>query len=442
MRGGPLTRFLERAPGAVFVLFAVTVSFTTYFCMYAFRKPFAAAHYEGVELGGWPIKEVFVISQIIGYALSKLIGIKFCSEVTRERRAAALVFFILAAEGALVLFAIVPPAWKVAAIFLNGLPLGMIWGLVVWYLEGRRTSELLLAGLSCSFIISSGIVKDVGRELTSRGVSEWWMPAATGAIFLPLYLLSVWLLNQIPQPDEEDVEARVERETMDGRHRVAFIRHFLPGLVLLLIAYFFLTAYRDYRDNFGVEIFAALGYETEPALFTKAELVVAFGVMGALALLNLIRDNRLGLIGAYAIMTAGTLLLAGATLLLDAGVISGFWWMTLVGLGSYLTYVPYGSVLFDRLIASTRVVATAVFAIYVADFIGYAGSISALVFKESASGGTTRYEFFRSFTYLMAAVGAVTLVASCIYFLTRHRAPTGAGGRLEEAAGDKSVKPL
>ena len=45
--------------------------------------------------------------------------------------------------------------------------------------------------------------------------------------------------------------------------------------------------------------------------------------------------------------------------------------MILNGLGVYLAYVPYGSVLFDRLIASTGVVSTAVFAIYVADFIGY-----------------------------------------------------------------------
>ena len=50
--------------------------------------------------------------------------------------------------------------------FFNGLPLGMIGGLVVRYLEGRRASELLLAALSCSFIVASGAVK---RRLTARG---------------------------------------------------------------------------------------------------------------------------------------------------------------------------------------------------------------------------------------------------------------------------------
>ena len=40
---GALTRWLRGAPTAVFVAYAVLASFTTYFAMYAFRKPFAAA---------------------------------------------------------------------------------------------------------------------------------------------------------------------------------------------------------------------------------------------------------------------------------------------------------------------------------------------------------------------------------------------------------------
>lgn len=63
------------------------------------------------------------------------------------------------------MFTVVPDGWRPLAMFLNGLPLGMVWGLVVWYLEGRRVAEVLLAGLSCSFIIASGAVKDVGRTV-------------------------------------------------------------------------------------------------------------------------------------------------------------------------------------------------------------------------------------------------------------------------------------
>lgn len=421
----PLTIWLASMPTAVFMSFAIGSAFSTYFCMYAFRKPFSAATYEGLQFLGTnlDLKTVFVISQIVGYALSKVIGIKVCSEVARSNRTRMLVAMILVAECALLLFAVLPYNLKVVAIFFNGLPLGMVWGLVVWYLEGRRTSEMLLAGLSCSFIVASGVVKDVGRWLMSvHQVDQFWMPFATGMLFLPPFLLSVWLLNQIPQPTDEDVRARVQRRTMDGRQRWQFIKQFLPGMLMLMIAYFFLTAYRDFRDNFGVEIFAQLGYgEKETAIFTRCELWVAFGVLIALAMLNLIKNNRRGLIGAFAIMTLGTAMMGVGTLLRDAEQINGLTWMVLCGLGSYLAYVPYGSVLFDRLIASTRAVGTAVFAIYVADSIGYGGAISVMVSKDLIATDVSRLDFFRYLTYFMSILGTVLLIVSCCYFVLFHQ---------------------
>ncbi len=421
---------LESAPAAVFVSYAGAAAFCTYFCMYAFRKPFAAAQFADLNFLGTAIglKTALVISQLIGYALSKYIGIKVCSEITRTRRAATLVGLVLVAETALVAFGALPDDLKVVAIFFNGLPLGMVWGLVVWYLEGRRTSELLLAVLSCSFIVSSGVVKDVGRALIDHGgVTEAWMPAATGLCFLPMFLLSVWLLNQLPDPSPQDVAARVKREPMDRAQRIAFLKRFLFGLVLLSVAYFFLTAYRDFRDNYGVEIFDELGYQEELTIFTRTELPVAFGVMAALAALNLIKDNRRGLIGAFAIMTAGTILMGLSTLAFDAGAIGGEQWMILVGLGVYLAYVPFGSMLFDRLIASTRAVGTAVFAIYVADAIGYTGSVGVQLYKDLANPDVTRLEFFRGLTYLMSVLGTVLLIAGCLYFLHKH--PPATNGR-------------
>tara|TARA_B100000029_G_scaffold445627_1_gene466213 strand:+ start:211 stop:1551 length:1341 start_codon:yes stop_codon:yes gene_type:complete len=421
---GRLTILLSNAPGSVFALFVILASFSTYFCMYAFRKPFSAAGYDGLVFLDTTIdlKTALVISQIIGYVLSKVIGIKICSEVTRGRRALALVTLIGIAQLSLLLFAVLPNDLKVLAIFFNGLPLGMVWGMVVWYLEGRRTSEMLLAGLSCSFIIASGVVKDVGRwVMTSMQVDQFWMPFVTGLCFLPPFLLAVWLLNQLPDPSAEDIAARVERTTMNRGQRWQFIRQFLPAMLLLVITYFFLTAYRDYRDNFGVEIFEALGYGADQSLvFTRSEIWVAVGVLGTLAALNVIRDNRRGLIGAFGIMVSGVALLGGATLMLDAGRIDGMTWMILTGLGSYLAYVPYGSVLFDRLIASTRATGTAVFAIYVADAIGYGGAITVLLTKDLLATDVSRLDFFRGLTYFMALLGTILLAGACALLLLRH----------------------
>ncbi|MBH40454.1 MAG: hypothetical protein CL790_04420 [Chloroflexi bacterium] len=420
----PITRFLERVPAQVLAVYAIVAAFSTYFCMYAFRRPFAAANYEGLRFFGTDIdlKTAFVISQILGYMLSKYIGIKVCSETTRKQRMWRLFGLIIAAEVALVLFAVLPAEWKLIAIFCNGLPLGMVWGLVVLYLEGRRTSELLLAGLSCSFIIASGVVKGAGRWLIeAHGYGDFTMPAMTGLIFLVPFVISVFLLNQIPEPTQKDIDARVQRESMNASERMRFMKEFLPGMLMLLTAYFFLTAYRDFRDNYMSNILLEMGITEQTKFMLLSELPVAFGVLVMLGGLFLIRNNRWGLIGAYAIMLLGLVLMGGSTLLLDNGAIRGDVWMVLVGLGAYLAYVPFGSVLFDRLIAATRVIGTAVFAIYVADAIGYTGSVGVQLYKDIVETDATRLDFFRRFTYGMSILGVVLMASSCVYFLGKAK---------------------
>jgi len=124
-------------------------------------------------------------------------------------------------------------------------------------------------------------------------------------------------------------------------------------------------------------------------------------------------------------MTGGMILMGLSTLLFDAGTIGGFWWMTLVGLGVYLAYVPVGSVLFDRLIASTRAAGTAVFAIYLADALGYTGSIGVQLYKDFGRPSQSRLDFFKDFTYVLSVAGVVLLVASLAFFMRRgpRRAP-------------------
>ncbi|WP_277750377.1 DUF5690 family protein [Pseudoalteromonas phenolica] len=99
----------------------------------------------------------------------------------------------------------------------------MIWGLVFSYLEGRKTTELLGAVLSVTFILASGLVRTVGKWLMVEiQVSEMWMPAVTGAIFLPLLVISVFCLNSLPAPTTSDEQARQKRAPMNGAQRWAF----------------------------------------------------------------------------------------------------------------------------------------------------------------------------------------------------------------------------
>jgi hypothetical protein len=416
-----VTRWLAKTSPGLFALYAVIVAFTTYFAMYSFRKPFAAAHYSGATFWILDLKNALVASQLIGYALSKMLGVKFNSEMQPGRRAWALVLLIVWAELALVLFAILPPQGKVAAIFLNGLPLGTVWGVVFSFLEGRRTSEILGAGLSCAYVVASGAVKGIGAWLLGLGITEAWMPALTGLMFLPMFLVAVYGLSLIPPPSAADVAARTEREPMSVTERRAFLRQFFPGLLLLVIVYLFQTGYRDFRDNYSAEIWSEVGLGGQASVFAITEVPIALSVMLVLGLLYLVKNNRRGLFLTYVIMGSGAIIIGLGTMLFDGDVIGPKVWMTLVGLGLYLGYVPYGCVLFDRTIAALGIVATAVFLIYVSDAVAYGGAVLVVLYKDLGQPDISMLQFFRYFSYVTSIVCLLGLVISGHYFLQRAR---------------------
>jgi hypothetical protein len=416
---GGLRGMLERASPAVFITVAGLAGFCAYFSMYAFRKPFTAATFHDVP--GWhavlDYKIALVIAQAVGYALSKLIGVKVVSEIDPARRAAAILALIGVSWLALIGFAVVPAPWNVAALFLNGLPLGMIWGLVFGYMEGRRTSEVLGAILCASFILSSGIVKSVGTWLMVRGhIGPFWMPAATGAVFFPLLFLSVWVLTQLPPPNAQDEAERVRRAPMTAQERGDFLRTYAPGLALLVVAYVLLTAFRDFRDNFAAEIWTALGYGGEAGIFTASELPVAVISLLALAAVMAVKNNFRALMVIHGIVFAGFVLLGAATFAFQAHMISPIVWMILAGAGLYMAYTPFNAMLFDRLIAYGGRVATAGFLIYVADASGYLGSVALLLWRNFGGLKLDWLQFFTLSAYAASVAGAILTALAAIYF--------------------------
>ncbi len=413
-----LRQALTRANPVVFTAVAGLAGFCAYFSMYAFRKPFAAATFEVVP--GWhfalDFKVALVLAQVFGYALSKFIGVKFVSEISPAGRAGAILGLIGLAWLALVAFALLPAPWNVAAFFFNGLPLGMIWGLVFGYMEGRRVSEVLGAILCTSFIVSSGVVKSLGAWLIAIHVDRFWMPATAGAVVFPLLFLSVWILSQLPNPDTADQTARVRRAPMDAAERRVFLATYAPGIILLVVSYVLLTAFRDFRDNFSAEVWTALGYGKVAGVFTASELPVAAISLVALAAIMAVRDNRRALLVVHGIVVGGYVLLGAATWAFQAHLIAPLPWMILVGAGLYLAYTPFNAVLFDRLIAFSGRVATAAFLIYVADACGYVGSAALLVWRSFGAVQLDWLRFFILSAYATSLVGAVLTSLAGLYF--------------------------
>lgn len=420
--GGRAARSVPVAGGApaprrlALSLWCVAAAFGTYFCMYAFRKPFTAAEYGGYALAGWEFKTVLVATQILGYTISKFIGIKVIAEMDARRRAVAILALIGIAEAALLLFALIPAPYNFVCLFFNGLPLGMVFGLVLGFLEGRRVTEALNAGLCASFILADGVTKSVGAYLLAWGVSEFWMPFLAGLLFVPPLALGVWMLARIPPPDAADVAHRSVRLPMDRAARWQFFRRYATGLTLIVLLYLLVTVLRSLRADFAAEIWRGLGITQQPSVFTSSEMWVALGVMLVNGLSFLILDNRRAFFAALGTCGAGLVLLAVALLGHAGGWLSGFAFMVLTGLGLYLPYVAVHTTIFERLIAMTRDRGNIGYLMYLADAFGYLGYVAVMFGKGALAHRAQFLDFFVTTCGFTTAVAAVLLIGVGWYF--------------------------
>jgi hypothetical protein len=402
----------------------VVAAFGTYFCMYFFRKPFAACKYEGLALWGNDYKTVLVVAQVLGYTLSKFFGIKIIAELNPQRRIAGIVLLIAGAEAALLGFALTPPPYSFVFLFVNGLPLGMVFGMVLAFLEGRRVTELLTAGLCASFILADGAAKSLGAYLLAWRVPDAWMPCIAGLVAVVPMAVFVWMLAQIPAPSLADVAQRSVRAPMDARQRWRFFRTYAPGLAALLLMFMMITVLRSIRSDYAAEIWSGLlGKEvnTPPQVFTSSEMVVAAMVMLANGLCFLIKDSRKAFFTALAIGGGGTALVVASVAGLHYGLLDGFAFMVLVGSGLYLPYVAIHTTIFERLIAMTRDRGNLGYLMYLADSFGYLGYVVVMLVCKLCFGRTDALNLFAlnlfSTTCLaMAVLSLACIVLAAVYF--------------------------
>lgn len=422
MRAGAVTRWLRNTNGFLFSLYATLAAFCLYTCIFAFRKTYTVGTFEGFVYFGVTYKSWMVIAQVIGYGLAKFAGIKLISELKSSFRVRGIIIMTAIAGLSWLFFAITPPPYNIIFLFTNGLPLGMGWGLVFSYLEGRRFTEVLGAGVSVSFIFSSGFAKSVGGFVMKFwGVSEYWMPFVSACIFLLPLLFFLWLLNQVPPPDSLDEALRTKRQPMNREDRKKFLLAFAPGLVLLILTYALLTAFRDFRDNYSADVWKILGYGNSPEIFTKTETPITLAILVIMGSIMFIRSNKNAFMINQIIVLSGMLLVGIATFLFDRGLIAATPWMIMLGMGLYLGYVPFNSILFDRMIATFKYVSTVGFLIYLADAFGYLGSVGVLLYKELGQPALSWLDFFIHAGYVMSVAGSALVIASMIYFHIRYR---------------------
>ncbi|NBR04387.1 MAG: hypothetical protein EBT92_01290 [Planctomycetes bacterium] len=389
--------------------------------MYGFRKPFTASSYSDIYFFGFDYKTVLVVGQVLGYMLSKFIGIKFISEMPYHGRSLLILYLIGFSHFALLCFALIPAPWNCFMLFFNGIPLGMVFGLVMGFLEGRRITEALLGFLCASFILADGFCKSVGSFLLDKGISDHWMPFVSGTFFIIPLLVFVWMLSRISQPKNLDVIARSERSPMYIEDRRRFFSKYFIGLSLILLVYLLVTILRSIRADYSPEIWKGLGFDAKPEKFTISELWVTLGIVISSGVMILVKNNKIAFYLAMFVAFLGFFLAGISVIGLMSNLLDGFWFMVLVGLGLYLPYVLVHTTIFERLLAMTRERGNCSYLMYLADAIGYLGYVAVIISGVFVSRQISLLNQFVILVSLISVVSGILIIFASIYFANRLR---------------------
>ena len=403
-------------------IYIALLCFFTYTCVFAFRKPYTVARFEGMSVGALSYQTTLIISQVIGYMISKFIGIRFISAMQRHSRWRNVLFFVGISWLSLLAFAIVPPLIGIFCFMLNGFMLGFMWGVIFSYAEGRRSTDFIGSVLAISFVFAGGFTRSVGKWLIiSYQVPEKWMPFLTGFIFAVPLVFLIWLMEKIPAPDTYDIAERQERIQMTKADRSRIISEFGLGLLLLSLIYTGLTIMRDIRDNYMGNMWNELGYANNASVYTSSETRITILLLILMSAIVLIRKNMRAFRMIHVLVIAGFLTAAISSIMFMNGRLDGSIWMQAVGLGLYMAYIPFNSIYFERMIAAFKLKGNVGFLIYITDAIGYVGSVGVMLSKEFMKVQLKWTDFYAQAVFILATAGVLGTFIALIYFNRKYR---------------------
>lgn len=422
----------QKVSNALFIVWAGGAALVSYALVYALRKPFTAATFEGLEFLGMDYKTATSIVQIAGYVLSKLLGIKLVSELQRRHRLPFLIGSVAMAELSLLAFGLLPVPWNIVALFFNGLSLGCMWGVIFSYLEGRRLSGVLASVMGMSIACSSALAKSAGLYLIrDLGVDPFWMPAIIGGVAFVLLVVLAFALNALPDPSAEDRAACAERVPMDGRQRRQIFLRFAPVLTMLFAANLFVTVVRDIKEDFLVNIVDTS--QLSAWAFSGVDAVVTAIILLLFLAVSLIRSHLNVLCTLLVLVLVSMFALVYVAWNYDWLALSPLAWLFVQSLGVYTAFLSFQTLFFERFVACYHIRGNVGFFIVTIDFIGYVGTVGVLVFKELFAGELDWLAFYNSMVVWLGLASCL-LFAGSLLWLARGCSLTLGGGWKRRAA--------
>lgn len=316
------------------------------------------------------------------------------------------------------------PSVTLVGVFLGCFPSSMLYGGLISYVEGRRSTELLVAALHFAGTFASSSSRGLATAFLASGVEACWMPVTMASVATPVILAALWVLEHLPPPSVADIAARQPRQAMSAEQRSAFVGSLKPGLVLLLVAYSMVTALRFFRDLFSRDILTAAngGEVPSPMVFTLADLPAALVAACILLLFLKVDDSGRALHLMFWAMVCSIAVACFSTWLFHLRVIGCMCWQMTLGAGLYGMYSIACMPIYDRLVSAANPGnsgVTCTFLVFYGDLAGYAATVTLTLWKTFLSSGSAPEKALEQFMCAIALLGTgiiMSLLAAQRYF--------------------------
>ena len=280
---------------------------------------------------------------------------------------------IVLAEASLILFGLLPAPYNIGAMFLNGLSLGCMWGIIFSFIEGRRMTDILASLLGVSMVISSGTAKSM----------------------------------------------KSKRETLNGKQRWDIFKNFMPFLTLLFIANVVLTILRDIKEDFLVKIIDVSQYSSW--MFAQVDSVVTIIILVIFGLMVFVRSNLKALSILLGLIIISMVVMVVVSFGYEQLQLNAIVWLFIQSLCLYLAFLTFQTIFFDRFIACFKIRGNVGFFIAMNDFLGYTGTVIVLAVKEFFSPDINWTTFYNLMAGYVGVICFVAFVCSFIYLHQRYR---------------------
>jgi MFS family permease len=387
------------------------------FALYGIFNSVFAGTYDTNSIFG-ETRPALAFSQTLGLTVGKLIAFMWLSRTNFQNKISYITIVYFCSIIPFIIFGFFPGTVQVFMIFISGVFTSFMWGFLICYIEGRLITDLAILFVYFAIISALGVSKTVGALIINSGISENFMPIIVSSVSFVIATIFSYLLTRLSKPSvEETMIKSVRSAPIDSQQETQFLKKYYVVIICFICAYSFSTIYQSFRNYYSLEIWQELySYDFDPKLYSRSELIssiisipIFFGVFFLKS-----ETKKLYYI-LFAMIFGGIIILISTLIYVYVHQYDPMIWIILVSTGNYLTYVPCGCMLYDKLMSVTNTQFTATYVIYLSEFSASLSSLISL-FMIPYLYSESYVTVFINMAYVTSSIIIICVSISIFYF--------------------------